>query len=217
MACGGDGGGGSHRCRWKKIAIDCGMAAAAAAAAKGTTTPPTLNQCASRRLCRDMQNVGESYKVLVLGDSNVGKTCLMHRFCDETYYDTYISTIGKWCEVPVQRYGVTIDCRFNETRARTVPAQGHLPPAHESECMSTRVKKTNGIVLRTGCFSRPKYAYITWTCHNNSKIVCEIMIILMECLKYFKMELKKMTKIHWNIREKKSIIFLPQCQFPFVR
>ncbi|XP_026822615.1 ras-related protein Rab-13-like [Rhopalosiphum maidis] len=39
-------------------------------------------------------NTGESYKVLVLGDSNVGKTCLMHRFCDETYYDTYISTIG---------------------------------------------------------------------------------------------------------------------------
>lgn len=42
-------------------------------------------------------NAGESYKVLVLGDSNVGKTCLMHRFCDETYYDTYISTIGKFC------------------------------------------------------------------------------------------------------------------------
>lgn len=41
-------------------------------------------------------NTGESYKVLVLGDSNVGKTCLMHRFCDETYYDTYISTIGEW-------------------------------------------------------------------------------------------------------------------------
>jgi GTPase SAR1 family protein len=42
-------------------------------------------------------NAGESYKVLVLGDSNVGKTCLMHRFCDETYYDTYISTIGECC------------------------------------------------------------------------------------------------------------------------
>lgn len=52
------------------------------------------DQCAPRGLCRDM-NAGESYKVLVLGDSNVGKTCLMHRFCDETYYDTYISTIGK--------------------------------------------------------------------------------------------------------------------------
>ncbi|XP_077296202.1 RAS oncogene family member RabX4 [Arctopsyche grandis] len=35
-----------------------------------------------------------TYKVLVLGDSNVGKTCLVHRYCDERYYDTYISTIG---------------------------------------------------------------------------------------------------------------------------
>ncbi|GFQ83827.1 ras-related protein Rab-8A [Trichonephila clavata] len=35
-----------------------------------------------------------TYKILVLGDSNVGKTCIVHRFCDETYYDTYISTIG---------------------------------------------------------------------------------------------------------------------------
>ncbi|XP_022919844.1 ras-related protein Rab-8A [Onthophagus taurus] len=35
-----------------------------------------------------------TYKVLVLGDSNVGKTCIVHRFCDERYYDTYISTIG---------------------------------------------------------------------------------------------------------------------------
>lgn len=36
-----------------------------------------------------------TYKVLVLGDSNVGKTCIVHRYCDERYYDTYISTIGR--------------------------------------------------------------------------------------------------------------------------
>ncbi|XP_014671911.1 PREDICTED: ras-related protein Rab-10-like, partial [Priapulus caudatus] len=35
-----------------------------------------------------------AYKILVLGDSNVGKTCIVHRFCDDKYYDTYISTIG---------------------------------------------------------------------------------------------------------------------------
>nr|XP_037279726.1 ras-related protein Rab-13-like [Rhipicephalus microplus] len=34
------------------------------------------------------------FKILVLGDSNVGKTCIVHRFCDERFYDTYISTIG---------------------------------------------------------------------------------------------------------------------------
>jgi GTPase SAR1 family protein len=36
-----------------------------------------------------------TYKILVLGDSNVGKTCIVHRYCDERYYDTYISTIGE--------------------------------------------------------------------------------------------------------------------------
>ncbi|CAF4767416.1 unnamed protein product [Pieris macdunnoughi] len=35
-----------------------------------------------------------TYKLLVLGDSNVGKTCIVHRYCDERYYDIYISTIG---------------------------------------------------------------------------------------------------------------------------
>ena len=37
-----------------------------------------------------------TYKVLVIGDVNVGKTCLVHRFCDERYYDTYISTVGEY-------------------------------------------------------------------------------------------------------------------------
>ncbi|KAG0424857.1 hypothetical protein HPB47_027924 [Ixodes persulcatus] len=36
-----------------------------------------------------------TYKILVLGDSNVGKTCIVHRFCDERFYDTYISTIAR--------------------------------------------------------------------------------------------------------------------------
>lgn len=33
-------------------------------------------------------------KLLLIGDSNVGKSCLLMRFCDKEYTPTYISTIG---------------------------------------------------------------------------------------------------------------------------
>lgn len=71
-----------------------GSIVAVVAGREGSPATVADSVCASRATRRVM-NAGESYKVLVLGDSNVGKTCLMHRFCDETYYDTYISTIGK--------------------------------------------------------------------------------------------------------------------------
>lgn len=48
-----------------------------------------------------------TYKVLVIGDVNVGKTCLVHRFCDERYYDTYISTVGKYA-----RDGLTVCLQY---------------------------------------------------------------------------------------------------------
>ena len=34
------------------------------------------------------------FKVLLIGDSGVGKSALLLRFADDTYSDTYISTIG---------------------------------------------------------------------------------------------------------------------------
>lgn len=36
-----------------------------------------------------------TYKILVLGDSGVGKTCLIFRFTEDIFSDSYISTIGK--------------------------------------------------------------------------------------------------------------------------
>lgn len=35
-----------------------------------------------------------TFKILILGDSNVGKTCLVYRFCDGQFSENYISTIG---------------------------------------------------------------------------------------------------------------------------
>jgi Ras-related protein Rab-1A len=34
------------------------------------------------------------FKLLLIGDSGVGKSCLLLRFADDTYSDSYISTIG---------------------------------------------------------------------------------------------------------------------------
>jgi Ras-related protein Rab-10 len=35
-----------------------------------------------------------NYKILLLGDSNVGKTSLLHRFIDDTFAPTFVSTVG---------------------------------------------------------------------------------------------------------------------------
>ena len=34
------------------------------------------------------------FKLLLIGDSGVGKSCLLLRFADDMHTDTYISTIG---------------------------------------------------------------------------------------------------------------------------
>ena len=34
------------------------------------------------------------YKILILGDSKVGKTCFLTRYADNTYQEDYLSTIG---------------------------------------------------------------------------------------------------------------------------
>lgn len=34
------------------------------------------------------------YKILLIGDSGVGKSCLLTRFADDMFTDSYISTIG---------------------------------------------------------------------------------------------------------------------------
>ena len=35
------------------------------------------------------------FKILVTGDSSVGKTCVLCRFSDDVFRETFISTIGK--------------------------------------------------------------------------------------------------------------------------
>ena len=37
----------------------------------------------------------EQYKILLLGESAVGKTCLLLRFVDQMFFENYVGTIGK--------------------------------------------------------------------------------------------------------------------------
>lgn len=36
------------------------------------------------------------FKLLLIGDSGVGKTCILFRFSDDAFNTTFISTIGKY-------------------------------------------------------------------------------------------------------------------------
>lgn len=37
------------------------------------------------------------FKLLLIGDSGVGKTCVLFRFSEDAFNTTFISTIGKFC------------------------------------------------------------------------------------------------------------------------
>ena len=42
------------------------------------------------------------FKLLLIGDSGVGKTCLLFRFSDDAFNTTFISTIGKFEPVTIE-------------------------------------------------------------------------------------------------------------------
>ena len=42
----------------------------------------------------DVENKEHSFKILLLGDTSVGKTCFLKRYTEDTFQDAYLSTIG---------------------------------------------------------------------------------------------------------------------------
>ena len=47
------------------------------------------------------------FKLLLIGDSGVGKTCILFRFSEDAYNSTFISTIGECVtSVEVNREGI---------------------------------------------------------------------------------------------------------------
>ena len=39
------------------------------------------------------------FKLLLIGDSGVGKTCVLFRFSEDHFNSTFISTIGMFCKL----------------------------------------------------------------------------------------------------------------------
>jgi GTPase SAR1 family protein len=47
------------------------------------------------------EEVRYQIKILLIGDSAVGKTSIMFRYCDKTYTPMFISTIGKLSKLTI--------------------------------------------------------------------------------------------------------------------
>ncbi|XP_078062349.1 ras-related protein Rab-13-like, partial [Mustelus asterias] len=65
------------------------------------------------------------FKLLLIGDSGVGKTCLIIRFADDNFNSTYISTIGidfkiKTVDVAGKKIKLQVGIQPGQERFKTI-------------------------------------------------------------------------------------------------
>ena len=72
------------------------------------------------------------FKLVFIGDSRVGKSCLLQRFTDDTFSEVIISCLGKaarshsTCACDVNRECVQMRCAYAYQDLRSSPGQGRI-------------------------------------------------------------------------------------------
>ncbi|XP_073950862.1 ras-related protein ORAB-1-like [Choristoneura fumiferana] len=104
------------------------------------------------------------FKLLLIGDSGVGKSCLLLRFADDTYTESYISTIGVDFKIrTVELDGKTIKLQIWDTagqeRFRTIT--------------SSYYRGAHGIIIVYDCTDQDSFSNVKQWLEEIDRYACD--------------------------------------------